>query len=97
MYIDIETINSAARTIGSLGVIAGVFVGVYKFIQSNKRQSEELRAIRKENALLCYGVKACLEGLIEKGCDGPCKDALKKLNTHLNKAAHDQEDSHGRS
>ena len=31
---------------------------------------------------------AALEGLIEQGCDGPCKDALTLLDKHLNKSAH---------
>ena len=33
-------------------------------------------------------MRACLMGLVEQGCDGPCKDALNKLDKHLNKAAH---------
>ena len=29
-----------------------------------------------------------MQGLIEQGCNGPCKDALDKLDKHLNKEAH---------
>ena len=29
-----------------------------------------------------------LQGLIESGCNGPCKDALGKLDKHLNQKAH---------
>lgn len=29
-----------------------------------------------------------MQGLIEQGCNGPCKDALNRLDKHLNKSAH---------
>ena len=37
---------------------------------------------------MCYGIKACLQGLVEQGCDGPVHDALDKLDKHLNQKAH---------
>ena len=43
--------------------------------------------------MLCYGIKACLQGLIEQGCDGPCKEALTKLDKHLNQAAHGEDNA----
>lgn len=88
MYIDIETINAVAKLIGSVGVIAGVFVALYKFIERDKRQSKLIKDIQGEQTLLCYGIRACLQGLVEQGCDGPVHDALDKLDKHLNKAAH---------
>lgn len=88
MYIDIETINSIAKLLGSLGVIGGVIVAAYKFVEHDKRQSKIIQAIQKEQTLLCYGIKACLQGLAEQGCDGPVHDALDKLDKHLNQQAH---------
>ena len=41
-----------------------------------------------EQSLICYGLRGALQGLIEQGCNGPCKDALEKLNEHLNQEAH---------
>lgn len=38
------------------------------------------------------GIKACLQGLAEQGCNGTVHDALDKLERHLNKAAHGQEE-----
>ena len=38
--------------------------------------------------VICYGLRGALQGLIEQGCDGPCKDALAMLDKHLNKGAH---------
>ena len=35
---------------------------VYRWTLRQREQDEELRAIRKENTLLTYGVLACLKG-----------------------------------
>lgn len=91
MYIDIETINAVAKLIGSVGVIAGVLIGLYKFVERDKRQSKLIKDIQSEQTLLCYGIRACLQGLVEQGCDGPVHDALDKLDKHLNKAAHGED------
>lgn len=91
MYIDIEAINSIAKLIGSVGVIGGVLIGLYKFIERDKRQSKLIKDIQSEQTLLCYGIRACLQGLVEQGCDGPVHDALDKLDKHLNKAAHGED------
>ncbi len=62
----------------------------------NERQWHAIRQSQEEQTLLCYGMRACLMGLIEQGCNGPCKDALAKLEKHLNVAAHQDgaEDPH---
>lgn len=54
---------------------------------------EGLAAIRTELQVLCYGVEGALAGLIETGCNGPCKDALAHLRNHLNKQAHKGDDA----
>ena len=50
----------------------------------------ELKAIRKENTLLTYGVLACLKGMAEQGCNGPVREAIDKIEKSLNLRAHDQ-------
>jgi hypothetical protein len=92
MYIDLDTIKEVASAITSIGVIIGVVVAVFKVFQINKKQSEFIKAIEDEQTLLCYGLKGALQGLIEQGCDGPCKDALSKLEKHLNQKAHETND-----
>lgn len=88
MYVDTETIINAAKFLGALGVIVSAIVTVYKTLESNKRQSAEINAIKEEQTILCYAVQGTLQGLIEQGCDGPCKEALNILQKHLNKTAH---------
>lgn len=93
MYIDADTIIKAASLLGAIGALVAAVVSVYKVIESNKKQSEFINAIQEEQTLICYGLRGALQGLVEQGlveqgCNGPCKDALDKLNKHLNKNAH---------
>lgn len=90
MYINADTIIKAASLLGAIGALVAAIVSVYKVIESNKKQSEFINAIQEEQTLICYGLRGALQGLVEQGCNGPCKDALDKLDKHLNKSAHPQ-------
>lgn len=83
MYIDADTIIKAASLLGAIGALVAAIVSVYKVIESNKKQSEFINAIQEEQTLICYGLRGALQGLVEQGCNGPCKDALDKLNMAL--------------
>lgn len=88
MYIDVDTIIKAASLLGAMSALIGAVIVIYKVYESNKRQTEAIKAIQEEQTLVCYGLRGALQGLIEQGCDGPCKDALNMLDKHLNKSAH---------
>ena len=88
MYIDADIIIKTASLLGALGALGGVVIALYRQFESNKKQSEVIKEIQEEQTLICYGLRGALEGLIEKGCNGPCKDALQLLDKHLNKSAH---------
>lgn len=92
MYINIESVKSLAALITAGGTILGMVLAVYRFYLRQKKQDEELKAIREELRILCYGVQACLSGLKEQGCNGPVTDALTHLEKHLNKKAHAGDD-----
>ena len=53
------------------------------------KQDEELAAIKAEQALLTYGVLACLKGLKEQGCNGPVTEAINRIEKHINEKAHE--------
>ena len=91
MYIDGDTIIKAASVLGALIAIGGAVWAVVKLILRDKHQTEIIRGMQKEQELICYGLRGALAGLIEQGCNGPCKDALDKLNKHRNQKAHEQE------
>lgn len=88
MWIDADTIIKAAAFVTALGVLGGVVISLYKASERDKKQSEIIKEMMGEQALICYGLRGALQGLIEQGCNGPCKDALEKLNEHLNQEAH---------
>ena len=91
VIINADTLISLAELLTALGVIGGVILWFFKFVQRRRRQNEELRAIRREQTLICYGLWACLQGLKEQGCNGPVTEAMKRMEDHLNQAAHDEE------
>ena len=88
MYIDADIIIKAASLLGALGALGGVVIALYRQYESNKKQSETIKEMQEEQTIICYGLRGALQGLIEKGCDGPCKDALQMLDKHLNQSAH---------
>lgn len=93
MYINAEVIIKIAAVLSALGVIGGIIYTTFKFVERQKAQDREIKAVRSEQTLICYGVMACLKGLKEKGCDGPVTEALDKLEKHLNQAAHGENEA----
>ena len=91
MYIDTQAIIKAAELIGAAGVIIGLIVGIYKIVAQSRAQGKQIEIILKEQTVIVYALKGALEGLVESGCNGPCKEALAALNKHINKQAHGQE------
>ena len=89
--INAETIITVSAVLAALGGIGGVVVWCIKFVDRQKKQDQELAAIRHEQTLICYGVLACLKGLKEQGCNGPVTAALDKMEKYLNQAAHEEE------
>ena len=83
-----EMIMTAASVFSAACVLGGAIIAVYKVYRNNQRQNEVIEKMQQEQTIICYGLKGALQGLIEQGCDGPCKDALAMLDKHLNKTAH---------
>ena len=88
MYITVDTIIKAATLLGALGALVGAIIAAYKVYENNKKQNAVIVAMQEEQTILCYAMQGALQGLIETGCDGPCKEALAMLQKHLNKTAH---------
>ena len=93
------------QTIASILTATGiVVVAVIKFVdwlRAPSKQAKELdalhdkhdadmKAVQTELTVIVYGLRGALQGLIEQGCNGPCKEALQMLDKHLNKSAHEQ-------
>lgn len=100
MYIDWNAIITAGAVLGAGGVILGFVLKGYKRaikpdenaeqIEELKRHHEEdMHRIKEENYLICYALSACLDGLMQQGCNHTVPDAKKKLDEYLNKQAHE--------
>ncbi len=65
-----------------------MFVSVYKWFQRQQIQDREIERIKKENAILCFALSACLDGLIQLGANHTVPVAKEKLDKYLNEKAH---------
>ena len=92
MYISVGTIITAASLLTAIAAIFSAIFAVYRWYLKQNRQDEEIKKMKTEQCLLTYGILACLKGLKEQGCNGPVTEAIDKLEKHINKQAHDQED-----
>lgn len=92
MYVDVNTIITVASVISALVVIFSAVFAVYRWYLNQNRQDAEIEKMKAEQCLLTYGILACLKGLKEQGCNGPVTEAIIKIEKHINKQAHDQED-----
>lgn len=88
MCIDADFIIKVASLLSALGALVAAVVAVYKVLENNRKQNEFINAMQEEQTLICYGLRGALQGLVEQGANGPCKDALARLDKHLNKSAH---------
>lgn len=55
----------------------------------DEKYQREAQGIQEEQTLIVYGLLACLQGLQEKGCNGPVTEAINKIEKYINKKAHD--------
>lgn len=88
--IDIESVKNVAGLITAVITIGTFAYAIFKWFEKQKKQDIDIAAIKEEQCLLTYGILACLKGLREQGCNGPVKEAVDKIEKHLNQKAHDQ-------
>ena len=89
MYVNHEMIVMAASVLTALVVIFSAVFAVYRWYLKQGKQDREIEKMKSEQALLTYGILACLKGLKEQGCDGPVTEAIDKIEKHINKQAHE--------
>ncbi len=92
MYVDVETIIMAGSLLTAVVIIFSAVFAAYKWYLKQNQQDVEIERVKSEQCLLTYGILACLKGLKEQGCNGPVTEAIDKIEKHINKQAHDQEE-----
>ena len=90
MELTWQTVVAVGAAASALAGLLAAYNRAYRWTLRQREQDQELRAIRRENTLLTYGVLACLKGLAEQGCDGPVHEAIAQIEKDLNLRAHDQ-------
>lgn len=92
MEINAETIILLGSLLASVTAIFGVIFKVHKWYLKQERQEEEINKLKEENGFLCFGISACLDGLMQLGANHNVPRAKEKLDKHLNEKAHERND-----
>lgn len=88
MIVTWQTIITAAAFVGAVFALFKSYNKGYDFVKRQTEQDKVISDIQEEQALLTYGILACLKGLKEQGADGPVTEAINKIEKHLNEKAH---------
>ena len=95
-----DLIIKAGAILSALAVIVGAFTAMFRLIEKhkkeaerNKRQDQDIAAIKKEQSLLVRAVRGCLDGLHQQGCNGEVTKSIKEIDDYLNNAAHKQQNN----
>ena len=83
-----QTLITIAAVLTAITSVLGRYNKLYDWIKKQEEQDKLIKDIQEEQALLTYGVLACLKGLSEQGCDGPVSEAINKIEKHINEKAH---------
>lgn len=81
-----------AGIIGALSVVGGVLFAIFRFVEQQKHNKQEIKAIKKEQTLICYCLAVCIDGLHQLGANGEVTKASEKMSKFLNQAAHDEDE-----
>lgn len=84
----IDIILRIASIIVAAGTIIGFAVASIKWYLKQEQQSADIRQLKEENALICFVLSACLDGLLQLGCNHTVPIAKDKLDKYLNQTAH---------
>lgn len=88
MLITVHTIITAASLLGAIMAILAVVFAIYKWYLKMEAVTAEITEIKKENAMICFALSACLDGLQQLGANHSVPIAKDKLDKYLNVKAH---------
>lgn len=95
-----QTIITASAVLVAIGTIIGIVVKIVRWFDHQSKQDksistlrdrhdDDMSAIKSEQRIIMEGLLACLQGLQEKGCNGPVTKAIEKIDKYLNEKAHE--------
>lgn len=94
-----QDIITAGAVVSAVLLLIGCAVKLFRWVNHQAEQDERMDRIekaagaaRKELTLIVYALSACLDGLGQLGANHTVPIAKDKLDKHINKQAHGQED-----
>ena len=97
MYFNADTLIYISKVLTALAVITAAALSIVRVYSNYKKQKKEIEVLKAENkkqneelTLVCFGLSACLEGLIQLGCNHTVTTAKDKLDKYINNMAHKQ-------
>ena len=93
--MDKITLGQVKTIIGTITVIGGFFVAIFRWYSKNisnkitdyenriKSLENESHINKEQNTILLKGQLACLKGLKEQGCNGPVTQSINEIETYL--------------
>ena len=88
--ISSEDIVAAAAVVTAIASILGMVFALYRWYLGQNCDTEEIKKLKRENALICYALSACLDGLMQLGANHSVPTVKDKLDKYINQTAHDQ-------
>lgn len=88
MTITAQGIITAAAVIAAVIGILKYLAKVYDLVKHQKKQDEDIAAIKDEQRIATEALLACLDGLHQLGANDIVPKAQKKVQDYLNQKAH---------
>ncbi len=85
-----EGIVTLAAVLTALSGIGAFIFTAYRWYLRQNSDTEEIKKLKRENALICYALSACLDGLIQLGANHNVPIVKDKLDKYINQTAHGQ-------
>ncbi len=77
-----------SAVIVATATILGVLFAFFRWIESHKKQDDEIKSIKEENKIICLALSACLDGLSQLGANHIVTTAKEDLDKYLLEQAH---------
>lgn len=92
MTIVSQNIVTVAAVVAAIVALVGYYNKAHKWVLKQEKQDSDIKAIKREQTLLVYALRACLDGLSQLGANHLVPEARDKLDKYINQQAHDQLD-----
>lgn len=87
-----QTLITVAAVVAAVLALLGYYNKAHNWYLKQEKQDKDIKAIKREQTLTVYALRACLDGLSQLGCNHVVPEAKDKLDKYINQQAHDQLD-----